>query len=98
MVGTSTSRGEQPGWAGGMAGLAFGSQSIMFSTGGEGDGEKEPGEGEVSVLVLLWGGRDYPFTCVRRYQAPICSTRSMKMSLGFCHTDGHPTGWLFAGG
>lgn len=73
-LGTSTSRAEPPGWAGGMAGRAFGSQSIVFSTGGEGDGEKEPGEGEVSILVPLRGGRDCPFTCVRRYQAPICLT------------------------
>lgn len=69
----------------------------MFSTGGEGDREQEPGEGEVSILVPFWGGRDCPFICVRMYQMPFSSARSINVCLGFWHTDGHLTACLFAG-
>ena len=70
----------------------------MFSTGGEGDREQEPGEGEVSILVPLWGGRDCPFAWVRRYQKPFCSAKSIDMCLRFWHADGHLIACLFAGG
>lgn len=61
-------------------------QHIPCSTGGEGDREQEPGEGEASIPVPLWGRRRCPFTV---------HTWSISARLRCWHTDGHLTALLW---
>lgn len=63
------------------AGLSMGTKSIMFSTGGEGDREQEPGEGEVSPSFLLpeWG---LPGAALLSQQHQLCLGHNVSSGTG----------------